>query len=92
LRGKAVRKHNAGKFWILCEACALVFVAALPVFAGAQYAPRVQAATPRTIVLPNKVVAGAAATLAVLDSAGRMLPNAVVELSGGQKVTTDAGP
>jgi hypothetical protein len=50
----------------------------------------VQAATPRTIVLPQKVVAGAAATLAVLDSAGRMLPDAVVELSGGQKVTTDA--
>jgi len=41
-------------------------------------------------VLPQKVVAGAAATLAVLDSAGRMLPDAVVELSGGQKVTTDA--
>jgi hypothetical protein len=50
----------------------------------------VQAATPRTIVFPQKVVAGAAATLAVLDSAGRMLPDAVVELSGGQKVTTDA--
>jgi hypothetical protein len=41
-------------------------------------------------VLPQKAVAGAPATLAVLDSVGRMLPNAKVELSGGQKVTTDA--
>ena len=65
-------------------------MATLPVSARAQEAPRVQAATPRTIVLPQKAVAGAAATLAVLDSAGRMLPNAEVELSGGQKVTTDA--
>ena len=90
LRGRAVRKHIADRFWILCEACALVFVAVLPVFARAQQVLRVQAATPRTIVLPQKAVAGAAATLAVLDSAGRMLPNAVVELSSGQKVTTDA--
>jgi hypothetical protein len=37
-----------------------------------------------------KVVAGAPATLAVLDSAGRLLPNVVVEVSTGQKVTTDA--
>ena len=36
------------------------------------------------------MVAGAPATLAVLDSAGRLLPNVAVELSNGQKVTTDA--
>jgi hypothetical protein len=74
----------------LCLAILLVFVVILPVFARALEAPRVQAATPRTIVLPRKAVAGAPATLAVLDSAGRLLPNAEVELSGGQKVTTDA--
>jgi hypothetical protein len=34
-------------------------------------------------------VAGAQATLAVIDSQGRLLPNIAVELSGGQKVTTD---
>jgi len=68
----------------------LVLVAAFPVFAGAQEAPRGPSATPRTIVLPQKTVAGASATLAVLDSAGRLLPNVVVVLSGGQKVTTDA--
>ena len=44
----------------------------------------------RTIILPQKMVAGAPATLAVLDSAGRLLPNVVVELSGGRNVTTDA--
>lgn len=44
---------------------------------------------PRQIILPPKVVAGAQATLAVLDSQGRLLPNIAVELSGGQKVTTD---
>jgi hypothetical protein len=35
------------------------------------------------------VISGAPATLAVLDAAGRTLPNVVVELSSGQKVTTD---
>jgi hypothetical protein len=68
----------------------LVFVAILPIFARAQEAPRAQAPTPRTIVLPQKAVAGGGATLAVLDPAGRLLSDAEVELSGGQKVTTDA--
>jgi hypothetical protein len=44
---------------------------------------------PRIIILPGKLVAGAQATLAVLDPLGRLLPNVEVELSGGQKVTTD---
>ena len=44
---------------------------------------------PRQIILPAKVVAGAQATLAVLDSLGRLLPDIAVELPGGQKVTTD---
>jgi hypothetical protein len=67
-----------------------VVMAACAVFATAQEAPRVQAAAPRTIVLPRETVAGLPATLAVLDSAGRLLPNIVVEISGGQKVTTDS--
>ncbi len=68
----------------------IVLAVASPIFTAAQEALRVQAAAPRTIVLPQKTVAGAPATLAVLDAAGRMLPNVVVELSSGQKVTTDA--
>jgi len=44
---------------------------------------------PRTIVLPSNIVAGASATLAVLDSQGRLLPDAVVELSTGEMVTTN---
>ena len=68
----------------------LVLLAKLPVFAGPQETPRVPPAAPRTIVLPQKTIAGAPATLAVLDAAGRLLPSVVVLLSGGQKVTTDA--
>jgi hypothetical protein len=79
----------------------LVLGATFSTAAGAQEAPQAQAAAPRTIVLPEKTVAGAPATLAVLDSAGRMLPHVIVELSGSErvratlvarweKVTTDA--
>lgn len=43
----------------------------------------------RQIILPAKLVAGAPATLAVLDSQGRLLPDIAVELPAGQSVTTD---
>jgi hypothetical protein len=46
-------------------------------------------AVPRQIILPPKVIAGAPAMLAVLDSRGRLMPKVEVELSDGQKVTTD---
>jgi hypothetical protein len=70
---------------------ALIFCFAVgyPAFAGARQLPKAQAPVGRTIILPPNIVAGAPATLAVLDSAGRLAPNAVVELSGGRKVTTD---
>jgi len=42
------------------------------------------------IVLPQRLVAGQQATLAVLDAAGRLTPGAVVEFTGGERVTTDA--
>ena len=59
-------------------------------FVTAQQKPRPHASSaPRTIILPPKLVAGASATLAVLDSQGRLLPNITVELSGGQNATTD---
>jgi hypothetical protein len=74
----------------LTRAVVIVLAALFPVFAGAQEAPKAQPAAPRTIVLPQKTVAGAPATLAVLGAAGQMLPHVVVELSSGQKVTTDA--
>jgi IPT/TIG domain len=45
---------------------------------------------PRLIILPPKLLAGQPATLAVIDSQGRLLPKATVELSGVQRVTTDA--
>ncbi len=42
------------------------------------------------IVLPHKLVAGERATLAVLDATGRLTKGAVVEFTGGERVTTDA--
>jgi hypothetical protein len=69
----------------------LLFLAAnVAAFSGAQELPKPKIPAARTVILPLKMVAGAPATLAVLDSAGRLVPNVVVELSGGQKVTTDS--
>jgi hypothetical protein len=74
---------------VRCLAFTLL-VGACAVLAAAQQSPKSHASPiPRLIILPPKVVAGAQATLAVLDSQGRLLPNVAVELSGGQKVTTD---
>src|SRR2546422_323094 len=42
-----------------------------------------------TILLATKLVAGQRATLAVLDAAGRLMTGAVVEFTGGERVTTD---
>jgi hypothetical protein len=58
-------------------------IAAGPEFAEAQAIHGRQAPAPRTIILPQKVVAGAPATLAVIDGAGRLLPGVSVEISGG---------
>ncbi|HLE35737.1 MAG TPA: hypothetical protein VI699_01175, partial [Candidatus Acidoferrales bacterium] len=49
-----------------------------------------QSAPGTTIVLPPKLSAGQQTTLAVLDSSGRLASSAVVEFSGGERVTTDA--
>jgi hypothetical protein len=68
----------------------LFLVAGFVVIAGAQEPPKARVPVPRTIILPLKMVTGTTATLAVIDSAGRLLPNVVVELSSGQKVTTNA--
>src|SRR5712692_10443059 len=43
----------------------------------------------KTILLPTQMVAGTKATLAVLDSQGRVAPGVVVEFTGGARVTTD---
>jgi hypothetical protein len=68
-------------FALLAGACAAL---------AAQPPPKSHASpAPRLIILPSKLIAGAQATLAVLDSQGRLLSNIAVELSGGQKVTTD---
>jgi hypothetical protein len=44
----------------------------------------------KTILLPRQMIAGEKATLAVLDSQGRLTPGAVVEFSTGGRATTDS--
>lgn len=79
-------RHKVPGRW-LAFTLFLVVCAAL---ASAQQPPKPHAPPiPRLIILPPKVVAGAQATLAVLDYQGRLLPNVTVELPGGQKVTSD---
>ena len=46
-------------------------------------------AAPGAIVLPQKLVAGEPATLAVIGADGRLIPNIQVEFSGGVSFTTD---
>ena len=58
--------------------------------ATAQQSPKSRVPAPWLIILPPKMVAGEQATLAVLDSRGRLLPSALVELPNGQNVTTGA--
>jgi hypothetical protein len=74
-----------------CSLGFILLVAVCTPLPAAQQPPKPPASpAPHLIVLPPKVLAGAQATLAVLDSQGRLLPNTAVELSDGQEVTTDA--
>jgi len=74
-----------GRFLALAQLLSVCAAMAAP----QQPPKRLASPAPRQIILPRRVVAGAQATLAVLDSQGRLLSNVAVELSGGQKVTTD---
>src|SRR5260370_33913956 len=44
----------------------------------------------KIIHLPNQMIAGQQATLAVLDAQGRLAPGVLVEFSSGGRVTTDS--
>jgi hypothetical protein len=80
-----VRREWLGR----CLAFALL-AGACPGLATAQQPARPRLSpVPRLIIMPPRVVAGAEGTLAVLDSLGRLVPNVAVELSGGQKTSTD---
>jgi hypothetical protein len=77
------------RFKVACHS--LAFALLVPAIAGAQESPKTQPSlSPRQIILPPVAVAGAQGTLAVLDSQGRLLQESTVDLSGGQKVKTDA--
>ena len=77
-------------------ACLGVLAALAPASVGAaqhssEAAQHLSGTGPGTaIVLPQRVVVGQQATLAVLDAAGRLTAGAMVEFSGGERVTTDA--
>lgn len=48
------------------------------------------AGLPRTVILPEQLIAGEQATLAVLDAGGRLVPAVDLKLSGTSDVTTDS--
>lgn len=76
---------------IACVSVLVIGLAIGPAAAQHSSEPSVHPSGPATaIVLPQKLVAGQQATLAVLDAAGRLTPGAVVEFTGGERVTTDA--
>lgn len=82
------RVRLTGLVWGLA---AIPMVAVFSLTGLAQQAPKPHAAPVlRQLILPQAVVAGAPATLAVLDTQGSLVPNVVVELPEGQRVTTDA--
>lgn len=75
---------------IVCFLAIISILAVSTIPVSGQQSPKGSVtAHPRQIILPPKVVAGAPAMLAVLDSRGRLMAKVEVEISGGQKVTTD---
>jgi|HubBroStandDraft_6_1064221.scaffolds.fasta_scaffold07772_5 hypothetical protein len=69
--------------------CFCLAAALLPLFffASAQKTPPSSAG--RILLLPRTIVSGDRATLAVLDTNGRLTPNAAVSFSNGDRLTTD---
>lgn len=73
----------------LVLACAIV--SALAVYGQATSSTSATSSTwAISIVLPPRLVAGRAATLAVLGTDGRLAPDVKVDLSDGQSLTTDS--
>lgn len=68
--------------------CCVAFLAGLLTAAASN--AQTQQTSGVAIVLPQRLVAGQPATLAVLGPDGRLLPGAEVEFSGGVRLTTDA--
>jgi hypothetical protein len=58
--------------------------------AAPQAMPPIATGSPRTVILPQQLIAGAQATLAVLDAKGRLVPAVDLKLSGAPDVTTDS--
>ncbi|MBZ5660428.1 MAG: IPT/TIG domain-containing protein [Acidobacteriia bacterium] len=93
-------RHSLGvRLSLLLMACGGA-IACGSAIAAAQDVPAQRVQVPRAIILPSAVVAGAQATLAVVDGAGRLVSGVAVEISGGagtgaagspsEKVTTDS--
>src|SRR6202047_3612955 len=58
--------------------------------AAPQAMPPIATGSPRTVILPQQLIAGEQATLAVLDAKGRLVPAVELKLSGAPNVTTDS--
>jgi hypothetical protein len=72
----------------LCICAAAILSPLLSFSVLAQKPP--QQSPGRTLLLPRTIVSGERATLAVLDSNGRLTPRATVIFSNGDRLTTDA--
>jgi hypothetical protein len=82
--------HRASRVWLGFAVLALAVQLCGSSALAQQAAPEQSPGPPATVVLPEEVPAGESATLAVLDSEGRMVPGAAVQLSTGVKATTDS--
>jgi hypothetical protein len=69
--------------------CLALAVALLPLFISASAQKPSPSAAGRILLLPRTIVSGDRATLAVLDTNGRLAPNAAVSFSNGDRLTTD---
>lgn len=87
MRGSArsIGANMARKLFVL----ACVGAAAAVLFAARGLPHPAGETSAATIILPQKLVAGQPATLAVLTAEGKLAPGVAVEFSGGQRVTTD---
>src|SRR5260370_22326746 len=85
-----IHRRALGAFCGWTASAALILCAGAVCFAQkpARVSPKSSAG--KTILLPTQMVAGTKATLAVLDSQGRLAPGVVVEFIGGARVTTDS--
>lgn len=88
LPGSELHYNPVVTLWLPKKVSLLIILALFSVPLPGQQVPPPSGA--RILLLPRKIVSGERATLAVLDFNGKLTPDAQVEFSNGDKVTTDA--